>query len=62
MSMLNTHGVMSASASAAGTAGAITRSAQVHGPLSAALYGLGIALLVLTAVFALTGIGQVNSH
>jgi hypothetical protein len=56
MSMLNTHGVMPASASASGAAGTITTSAQVNGTLSAALYGLGITLLILTAVFALAAI------
>jgi hypothetical protein len=56
MSMLNTHGVMPTSASAAGTAGALTTSAQAHGTLSAALYGLGITLLILTAIFALAAI------
>lgn len=56
MSMLNAHGAMPASASAAGTTAALTTSAQEHGTLSAALYGLGIALLILTAVFALAAI------
>ena len=56
MSMLNTHGVMPASASATGAAGTITTSAQVDGTLSAALYGLGITLLILTAVCALAAI------
>lgn len=56
MSMLNAHGMMPTSASATGTAAAVTTSAQVHGALSAALYGLGIALLILTAIFALAAI------
>lgn len=56
MSMLNTHGVMPTSASAAGTTAAITTSAQVHGTWSAALYGLGLTLLILTAVFALAAV------
>jgi hypothetical protein len=56
MSMLNTHALMPTSASAAGGAAAITTSGQVHGTLSVALYGLGITLLILTAVFALAAI------
>lgn len=56
MSMLNTHGVMPASASAASAGGTMSVSAQLNGILSAALLGLGIALLVLTAVFAAAAI------
>lgn len=56
MSMLNTHGVMPTSASAAGTTAALTTSAHAQGTLSAALYWLGITLLVLTAVFALAAV------
>jgi hypothetical protein len=56
MSMLNVHGVMPASASVTGGTAAITTSAQVHGPMSATLYWLGITLLVLTALFALAAI------
>jgi hypothetical protein len=56
MSMLNAHGVMPTSASATGTTAAMTTSAQTHGALSGSLYWLGIALLVLTAVFALAAI------
>jgi hypothetical protein len=56
MSMLNTHGVMPTSASAAGTTTALTTSATAQGTLSAALYWLGITLLILTAVFALAAV------
>lgn len=56
MSMLNTHGFMPASASASGSGTAVSISTQAHGFAANALLGLGIALLVLTAVFALVAI------
>lgn len=62
MSMLNTHALMPTSASATGSAAAITTSGQLHDTPSAALYGLGIALLVLTAVFALAAIRGLLPH
>lgn len=52
MSMLNAHGVMPASASAASAGGTAYLSTQIHSFLWSALAGLGIALLVLTAIFA----------
>ena len=62
MSMLNTHALMHTSASATGSAAAITTSEQVQGALSAALHGLGFALLILTAVFALAAIRGLLPH
>jgi hypothetical protein len=56
MSMLNTHALMPTSASVTGSAAATTTAGQLHGALSAALHGLGFALLILTAVFALAAI------
>lgn len=62
MSMLNTHGVMPTSASGTVTTAAITTSAQAHGTLSVAMYGLGIALLALTAIFAVAAIRSLLPH
>ena len=56
MSMLNTHGFMPTSASAAGSGTAVSISTQAHGAATGALFGLGIALLILTAIFALAAI------
>ena len=56
MSMLNTHSFMPASASATGSGAAAGVSAQAHGFAAGALMALGIALLVLTAIFALAAI------
>lgn len=56
MSMLNTHGVMPVSASAAGTGAAVGVSSSLHGLAAASLRGLGIALLVLTIIFAIGAI------
>jgi hypothetical protein len=56
MSMLNTHGVMPVSASAAGSGAAASVSAGFHGLAATSLRGLGIALLVLTIVFAIGAI------
>jgi hypothetical protein len=53
MSMLNAHGMMPVSASAAGSGAAIGISAGVSDLAAAWLNGLGIALLVLTIVFAI---------
>jgi hypothetical protein len=58
MSMLNAHGVMPTSASAAGAGTAIGVSAGVSDLAATWLRSLGIALLVLTIVFA---IGAVRS-
>jgi hypothetical protein len=51
--MLNAHGVMPVPASAAGSGAAISVSAGFHGLAAAWLHGLGIALLVLTIIFAI---------
>jgi len=56
MSMLNTHGFMPTSASASGSGTAFSVSAQAHGLAANSLLGLGIALLVLTAIFAVAAI------
>jgi hypothetical protein len=56
MSMLNTHGLMPASASATGSGTAVGISASTHGLAAESLRDLGIALLVLTIVFALAAI------
>jgi ABC-type phosphate transport system permease subunit len=56
MSMLNTHTFMPTSASAAGAGTAAGVSDQVHGTAAAALFALGVTLLVLTAVFAVAAI------
>ena len=56
MSMLNTHSFMPTSASASGSGTAVSISTQAHGFAANALLGLGIALLVLTAIFALAAI------
>ena len=52
MSMLNSHGVMPVSASAAGSGAAAGVSAGFHGLAADSLRGLGITLLILTIVFA----------
>ena len=56
MSMLNTHGMMPVSASGAGSGAAVSVSAGFHGLAANSLRGLGIALLVLTIVFAIGAI------
>lgn len=56
MSMLNTHGFMPASASATGSGTAVTISTQAHGAAAGTLFSLGIALLILTAIFAIAAI------
>jgi hypothetical protein len=56
MSMLNTHSLMPATASATGTGTAVSVSTQAHGVAAVALLALGIALLVLTCIFALAAI------
>lgn len=56
MSMLNTHSFMPASASASGSGTAVSIATQAHGFAANTLLGLGIALLVLTAIFALAAI------
>lgn len=56
MSMLNVHGTMPAAASATGSGTAVGISAQTSGFGATALLVLGIALLVLTAVFALAAV------
>jgi hypothetical protein len=56
MSMLNTHGVMPVSASAAGSGAAVSASSTFHGLAASSLRGLGIALLVLTIIFAIGAI------
>lgn len=56
MSMLNAHGTMPAAASVTGGGTAVGVSAQAGGFGATALLVLGIALLVLTAVFALAAI------
>ena len=52
MSMLNTHGIMPASASVTGSGAVTSASAGLHGLAATSLRGLGIALLVLTIIFA----------
>jgi hypothetical protein len=56
MSMLNTHSLMPATASATGTGTAVGVSTQAHGVATVALLALGIALLVLTGIFAIAAI------
>jgi hypothetical protein len=56
MGMLNTYGVAPAAASAAGTGASVTASAQTTGTASTVLFALGIALIVLTAIFAIAAI------
>ena len=54
--MLNTHGFMPASASVAGAGTAVGLSAQGSGAAATTFMALGIALLVLTIIFALAAI------
>ena len=54
--MLNSHGVMPASASAAGSGAAVGVSSGFQGLAANSLRGLGIALLVLTIIFAIGAI------
>jgi ABC-type phosphate transport system permease subunit len=56
MSMLNSHGVMPTSASAAGSGTAVSVSSTTHGVLATSLFALGVTLLVLTAIFAVAAI------
>ena len=56
MSMLNTHGVMPVSASTTGSGAAVSVSSGLHGLGASSLLGLGIALLVLTIIFAIGAI------
>ncbi|HEX4833433.1 MAG TPA: hypothetical protein VH478_20340 [Trebonia sp.] len=52
MSLLNTHGMMPTSASATGSGAAAGISTELHGMPATTLRDLGIALLVLTVIFA----------
>jgi hypothetical protein len=56
MSMLNAHGVMPAAASAGGSGATTAVSAGLHGMAADSLRDLGIALLVLTIIFAVAAI------
>jgi hypothetical protein len=56
MSMLNTHGMMHVSAAGTGAGAATSVSYSVHGLAADSLRGLGIALLVLTIIFAIGAI------